>query len=119
MIDDGDIVVATRKGSQDARGLPANIPAKGKTYRVKRVYPMPYGLGCEIEGLNPFPYRGFLLYVSPSRASKWKKIGPDGWFFEKVEKADDEFAQSIARRKVMGGGPVPRHEPITMKDPFK
>ncbi len=95
MIEDGDIVVVTRNGSQDAEGLPRSIPIEGKTYRIKHVYPMPYGLGCEISGLNPWPYRGFLLYVSPSRSKKWKNIGPEGWFFAKVEKADEGFMESI------------------------
>lgn len=76
----GDVVVATRNGGHDARGLPAQRPVKGQTYRITDIYEMRYGLGCELEGLDPRPYNGYFLYVE-SRVRGPKR----GWYFKREE----------------------------------
>lgn len=89
----GDLVVAIKRGGQDSQGLPDIVPQVGMLYRITSIYRMRYGYGCTLEGLDPRPYKGFLLWVSG------RHIGPlkQGWYFrkvtpEKVERSTGSFA---------------------------
>jgi hypothetical protein len=89
--------VAIRNGGRDSAGLPRERPVAGGTYRILGIYQMRYGLGCRLAGMDPFPYKGYFLFVRPGT----RNIEP-GWYFEKLEKADDdftEFMRTIAARQ--------------------
>lgn len=77
----GDLVVAVKRGGQDRSGLPEIVPQVGMLYRITAIYRMRYGYGCRLEGMDPRPYKGYLLWVTP------KHIGPlePGWYFRKAE----------------------------------
>lgn len=87
----GDVVQAVRDGGHDASGLPFQRPVAGKLYRITGIYEMRYGLGCTLQGMNPAPYRGYFLYVSPGIM---RGVHP-GWYFKKVDVADQEFTVSL------------------------
>lgn len=97
-IDVGDVVVALRDGGHDKDGFPRERPIKGRLYRITGIYTMPYGLGCTLLGMDPFPYRGFFLL----RETKRGGLVP---YFEKVQPADAEFTRAM--RNLLKG---PRHD---------
>jgi hypothetical protein len=88
----GDAVVALKNGGHDSAGLPSQRPIAGCTYRITSIYEMKYGLGCTLKGMDPFPYRGYFLYVRRSSTSGRVQ---KGWYFERVEKADPEFTEAL------------------------
>lgn len=90
MISVGDAVVACRDGGTDRNGLPLSRPVVGRIYRITSIYEMAYGLGCTVAGLDPAPYRGYLLYVKPGRRNL-----AEGWYFSKLAVADEEFTAMI------------------------
>ena len=96
MIQPGDVVEAVMDGGRDRHGLPIQYPVTGRIYKVRSIYEMRYGLGCTLYGMNPRPYKGYLLFVLPE-----SKFAKTGWYFRKAE-ADDEFKQMMSeiRRKV-------------------
>lgn len=74
----GSVVIAILDGGHDASGLPVQRPRAGEQYKVIDTYEMPYGLGCTLEGMEPAPYRGYILH-------RRSKKNPDGvWYFEEV-----------------------------------
>lgn len=85
---EGDLVVATRSGGQDEIGQPVERPYKGRLYRITDIYEMNYGLGCRLEGLDPYPYKGYFL-------CRRNKRGEEVWYFRHAE-ADEP----VAERKV-------------------
>jgi hypothetical protein len=92
-MDAGDVVVALEDGGHDKDGFPRQRPLKGRTYRLTGIYTMPYGLGCTLEGLDPFPYRGYFLMRAKGKKQRW--------YFEKLQPADDEFTammQALLRK---------------------
>lgn len=89
MIGPGSVVVATRDGGRDPDGLPLDIPRAGHRYIVVDTYEMPYGLGCTLEGMDHFPYRGYYLH----RRGKGKS---SGWYFKEVDMAE-EILQAAER----------------------
>lgn len=89
MIGAGDLVVAVRDGGHDKYGFPRERPLAGRVYRVTSVYSMSYGLGCTLEGMDPFPYRGYFLYVENAPRTR------RGWYFKRMEPADAEFTQMM------------------------
>lgn len=97
MISEGDKVVAIKKAQQDRKGLPLQVPTVGSYYVVSRVYKMRYGLGCQLEGLDHRPYRGYLLYVEKPSFKTWEL----GWYFEKLETELDfgTLMQTMSRPK--------------------
>lgn len=100
----GDTVVATMHGGHDSAGLPRERPVAGRAYRVLGIYRVRYGLGCRLEGMDPFPYKGYFLFVSPRYVRRGMRIQP-GWYFTKVEKADAEFTEQL-RKAIAGDGRV-------------
>lgn len=101
----GDVVVATRDGGHDRAGLPQERPIAGRAYRVLGTYDARYGLGCRLEGLDPHPYMGYFLFV----AGKGRN---SGWYFTKMEKADDEFTDfmQLIRERQAGDKAVPERD---------
>lgn len=89
-IEVGSAVVAVRDGGIDSQGLPLERPRARHVYRITSIYQMAYGLGCTLKGMNPQPYKGYLLNVTNPRARM-----SQGWYFELVEPADDEFSQTL------------------------
>lgn len=86
----GDVVVAIKPGGHDREGLPVQRPIVGRHYRITSIYGMRYGLGCTLQNMDPFPYRGYFLYVKrPTR------LIDGGWYFRKVEVADTEFTETL------------------------
>jgi hypothetical protein len=83
----GDAVVAIRNGGHDSDGLPFQRPIAGNVYRITSVYQMRYGLGCTLRGMDPFPYRGYFLYVR----SGSKK----GWYFERLAPAEPSWTETL------------------------
>ena len=99
MIKAGDVVVAVKDGTRGKYG-PAVVPQKGKIYRVTSVYPMCYGLGVTLDGLDPAPYLGYFLFVDAGCALMcFGRPIEDGWYFRKVEKADKEFTEQMRKLK--------------------
>lgn len=82
MIGPGSVVVATRDGGRDREGLPIDVPRAGHRYIVVDTYETPYGLGVELENMDPFPYRGYILH---RRSKKAKPGGDKGWYFKEVD----------------------------------
>lgn len=94
----GEVVVALRDGGHDKDGFPRERPLAGRTYRITSIYEMPYGYGCTLAGLDPFPYAGYFLW----RKGK-KKLS--GWYFKPIEAASDEFLSMMSKinnRVLMG-----------------
>ena len=89
----GDVVVATRDGGHDRDGFPRERPLAGRTYRVTGIYEMRYGLGCTLAGMDPFPYKGYFLYVKGKGAR-------GGWYFERLAPADSDFTEMLRKIKV-------------------
>jgi len=89
VINVGDIVTATRNGGRDKQGRPTQRPLAGRTYRVTSIYQMDYGLGCTLRGMEPWPYRGYFLYVAEGCGRL------SGWYFSKVEPADAKFTEQM------------------------
>jgi hypothetical protein len=81
----GDIVICIQAQGNPPKELPQlakrNIPVFGRKYVVTGVYRMKYGLGCTLEGLDPNPYRGYLLFVHDPFAKNVAR----GWYYAKVE----------------------------------
>jgi hypothetical protein len=90
VIEPGQIVVATRDGGHDRYNLPKVRPIAGRTYRVETIYNMRYGLGCTLSGMDPAPYRGYLLLVNPGMGSM-----REGWYFKPVEVADSQWTEEF------------------------
>lgn len=88
MIGVGDKVVAVKE--------PIMRPHVGKIYTITSIYRANYGLGCTLEGLDPSPFRGYLLHVR----KPWRRGMEEGWYFRKVEAADEDFTAMIKRIKV-------------------
>lgn len=86
----GDKVVAIKDGGHDLQGRPVQRPLRGQVHIVTSIYEMRYGLGCTLQGLDPSPYRGYFLFVN-RKGQTVKK----GWYFEKVEAADEEFTATL------------------------
>lgn len=49
-----------------------------------------------LQGLDPSPFRGYLLHVR----KPWRRDMEAGWYFRKVESADEEFTAWIKKIKV-------------------
>lgn len=64
---------------------------RGHVYRITGTYEMPYGLGCTLLGLNPWPYAGYFLH-------RRGKGTMSGWYFEPLKEADDEEFLALMRR---------------------
>lgn len=96
MIRKGDVVEAIRDGGVDRNYLPEIIPEKSKLYRVTSVYDAKYGLGCTLKGLDPRPYKGYLLFVLPGI-----KFAEPGWYFRKVD-AEIDFVNlmNVIKRRI-------------------
>lgn len=92
----GDLVVATLDGGHDPSGFPRERPVARRYYRIAGVYEMPYGLGCTLEGMDPFPYKGYFLM----RRVRTRKGTVERWYFAPVERADREFTKAL--RKLVG-----------------
>lgn len=90
MISVGDVVVAIKPGGHDREGFPLQRPIVGRHYRVTSIYGMRYGLGCTLQGMDPFPYRGYFLHVT-----KGGQTIERGWYFRKVEAADVEWTETL------------------------
>lgn len=85
MIKIGDVVKCVRPAGVDDNLEPAIRPVLGEVYTITGLYRMNYGVGCRLEGLDPKPYKGYLLYVRKPVA------GTDmipGWYFKKLPKVD-------------------------------
>lgn len=92
----GDMVIALRDGERDPmRGLPIACPRKGGVYRVTDIYPMWYGLGCQLEGLNPTPYKGYFLWKRGRALDRAKGRS----YFRKIEANDALLERLFAKTK--------------------
>jgi len=56
-------------------------PVVGEVYTVTSTYEMFYGTGCTLEGMDPFPFDGYLLNVEVPFACD---MAP-GWYFRRLE----------------------------------
>lgn len=81
----GDIVTPIRPPAHDKVGQPWQRPRQGEVYTITATYRMKYGIGCQLEGMNPSPYKGYLLYVRPGQTMIKAR---EGWYFRKVEPVD-------------------------------
>lgn len=86
----GDAVVAIMNGGHDREGLPIERPVAGKVYRITSIYEMRYGLGCTLKGMDPFPYRGYFLWVR-----KGNRVITPGWYFDRLAPANAEFTEAL------------------------
>lgn len=84
MIGPGDTVVALLTGGRSDDGLPFVVPVAGEVYTITSVYEAKYGLGCTLEGLDPYPFKGFFLAVRPGIRMAGRPI-PGGWYFQKLQ----------------------------------
>lgn len=89
MIQVGDVVEAVMKGGRDKRGFPIQCPMVGRVYRVKSIYEMDYGLGCTLHGMDPSPFKGYLLFVIDGFQRRGFRPQA-GWYFRKAT-ADPGF----------------------------
>lgn len=95
----GDTVICIQGQGNPPKHLPqlkpGNIPVFGQKYLITGIYKMKYGLGCTLEGLNPRPYRGYLLFVHEPFAKNIAR----GWYYAKVEPAaaQDELITIVPR----------------------
>lgn len=109
MVRTGDLVVALRPGDRDPQGRPHSAPRKGELCRVTDIYPMWYGLGCQLEGKDPGPYRGFKLWERAGvrgrfqSRSFFKTVPPDGELNKKLRiKSRPKWCKRTpAREKVL------------------
>lgn len=84
----GDKVVCKRRPGMDDHGRPAIQPVVGQVYVVTGLYQMFYGYGCTLEGLDPKPYRGYILKMINNKNMPDMELG---WYFEKVVPAMDQL----------------------------
>lgn len=85
MITVGDTVVCVLPPAVSASGQPAERPKLGEQYVVLTTYPASYGIGCTLEGLNPFPYEGYVLYAEAENSL----AVAGGWYFVRLTKFGD------------------------------
>ena len=85
MIGVGDTVQCTQRPGMDDHGRPFEQPVVGEIYTVTSIYRINYGLGCTLEGLNPKPYRGYILCMQNNR--RFPDM-PLGWYFKKLVPVD-------------------------------
>lgn len=79
MIGAGDTVVCIGEaGTQCEDG---NRPEIGEVYTITSIYEQFYGIGCTLEGMDPFPFKGYLLFVDRPFALDMAR----GWYFRKLE----------------------------------
>lgn len=91
----GDVVVAIHDGGVSPRG-PKDVPIKGRAYRIKNLEHACYGVRCQLEDMDPAPYKGYFFYVQPACSVMcFGRPIPDGYYFQKMEKADKEFVAQI------------------------
>ena len=64
----------------DTSSRPEARPQLGEVYTVTGTYSADYGQGCTLEGLDPFPYAGYVLYATPFNSL----YIAGGWYFEPV-----------------------------------
>lgn len=91
----GEVVVAMRDGGHDNDGFPRERPLAGRTYRVTGIYEMPYGYGCTLDGMDPFPYQGYFLFRKGRKDGKFSKLA--GWYFKPMEVAEEWFSEFLYR----------------------
>lgn len=96
----GDPVIAVQAGGRDPNGIPFQCPEVGKIYRVTGIYQTKYGYGCELDGMDPGPYRGYLLYVRDDKLVTFhrRRIKP-GWYFRRLEKASKDIFSLAEKSK--------------------
>lgn len=84
MINVGDEVICIQTQKMPPNRI--DLPKLGKTYTVTGIYSMPYGLGCNLQGMSATPYRGYFLKVE----KKWPPTNHAavGWYFALVEQND-------------------------------
>ena len=92
MIGVGDEVVCIRAAGCDDNCDPQIRPVVGEVYTVSAIYHMFYGLGCRLEGLNPWPYKGYLMRVDDNSKLSDAELG---WYFEKLQKLDTKGMVSV------------------------
>lgn len=88
----GDEVVCIRPAGCDDNCLPEARPILGEVYTVTAIYRAFYGLGCQLEGLDPRPYHGYLLRVDDNSKLADAELG---WYFEKLVKLDIKSVVSV------------------------
>lgn len=97
----GDDVVAIHDGGRDPDGFPTQAPVAGQRYKITGIYRMPYGLGCQLQGMDHWPYRGYCLYVKPKARIVCYGTVP-GWYFRKLEPdtqgSDIWFAKELRKQ---------------------
>lgn len=98
MIKPGDLVQCVKPPELAPDGLPLSAPKVGGYYRVTATYLAYYGLGCRLQGLDPYPFMGYCLFVDDSRRSR-KIFKSKGWYFKKVNPASKEFQDKLAEFK--------------------
>lgn len=97
MIGPGSVVVALKKGGRDIYGRPAQVPEPGKRYTVIETYEMGYGLGCTLEGMDPSPYRGYVLFRAKGKKQPGGKVARDGtWLFAEVDEEAERLLGEAA-----------------------
>lgn len=105
-------MVATRDGGHDKDGFPFQRPIAGRVYRITGIYEERYGLGCTLQDMDPFPYKGYFLF----RTGKGQL---SGWYFKKMEAADADFSEAIRaiyrRALPVSGEGVPSARPQRAK----
>lgn len=82
LIQPGDTVLCVLPPAVSASDQPAERPRLMETYVVASVYSASYGTGCTLEGLNPFPYEGYVLWAAEENSLN---VAP-GWYFTKLTK---------------------------------
>jgi len=103
----GDDMAALHDGGRDPDGLPVQAPVAGQRYKLTGIYRAPYGLGCTLLNMDPYPYRGYFLFITKNQWVRQRNLRP-GWYFRKLvqdtEASDGWFAAEFLKQ-LHGAGP--------------
>lgn len=91
----GDHVVCVKPAGVDDNLEPRERPIVGEVYTITKLYAMSYGMGCQLEGLNPAPYRGYLFYVGRKPRNTDMELG---WYFQPLPDVDIEKIASRGKK---------------------
>lgn len=80
LISAGDKVICLLPPAVSPSGLPEQLPRIGQRYTLVETYSAPYGIGCKLEELDAFPYKGYVFWAFPENALSVA----GGWYFSRI-----------------------------------